>query len=214
MNNYDNQQSKYCYPGTDTLINKYGIKDDKKLEKVETAHTKHRLSELEQNPLTGSFGVKHLQKIHKYIFQDLYSFAGEFREEGIAKGTTFAAPLFLNQNGKELLNRQLKDEKFLKGLNKDEMSKRLSYYMGELNFLHPFREGNGRAQREFIRTLGLKNGYNLDWTRIDKQTMLNASINSVLDSDAFIPVFKEVITNDEPDRDLIKSYQALSKKIS
>ncbi|AIF68410.1 hypothetical protein GZ22_18450 (plasmid) [Terribacillus saccharophilus] len=211
MSNYENQQSKYCYPGTDTLINKYDIKDHKKLEKVETALTEKRLAELDQKPLTGSFGVKHLQKIHKYIFQDLYAFAGEFREEGISKGTTFAAPLFLDQNGKDLLNKQLKNERFLKGLNKDEMSQRLSYYMGELNFLHPFREGNGRTQREFMRTLGLKNGFNLDWSKIDRATMLNASVKSVLDSDAFVPIFKEVIQNDEPDQDLIKGYKSLTK---
>lgn len=211
MSNYDNQQSKYCYLGTNTLINRFDIKDYKKLEQIETALTKNRLAELDQKPLTGSFGVKHLQNIHKYIFQDLYSFAGEFREEGISKGTMFAAPLFLDQNGKELLNKQLKNEKFLKGLGKDDMSKRLSYYMGELNFLHPFREGNGRTQREFMRTLGLKNGYNLDWSKIDRATMLDASIKSVLDSDAFIPVFKEVITNEEPDQDLIKEYKALTK---
>lgn len=206
-------ESKYWYPGTETLINKLNEKDPKRLEELETGITQKRLSELYKKPLHGSFGMKHLQKIHKYIFQDIYPFAGEYREELIQKGTTtFAAPLHIHTNGFELLNKQLKNENFLKGLNKDEFSKRMSYYMGEINLLHPFREGNGRTQREYFRTLGLKNGYEIDWTKIDKETMLKASIRSVLDENAFVEIFHNSIVNDKPDKDLIKQFVKLNRK--
>ena len=54
--------------------------------------------------------------------------------------------------------------------------------MAEINVAHPFREGNGRTQREFIRVLGLNNGFEIDWSRVDRNWVLNASIHSKIDS--------------------------------
>ena len=74
------------------------------------------------------------------------------------------------------------EENYLKGLSKEEMSKKLAYYMAELNVLHPFREGNGRAIREFIRELAAWNGYELDLTKTTPKNMLDACIESVVDT--------------------------------
>lgn len=65
--------------------------------------------------------------------------------------------------------RELKNENYLKGLNKEELAKRLAYYLSELNVLHPFREGNGRTTREFIRQLALKNGYKLNLKKVSQK---------------------------------------------
>lgn len=62
------------------------------------------------------------------------------------------------------------------------MAKKLAYYMAELNVLHPFREGNGRTIREFIRELAKYNGYELDLTKTTPKNMLNACIESVVDT--------------------------------
>ena len=121
--------------------------------------------------------------IHKFIFEDIYPFAGLYRSENIAKDNfMFANWEFIEDNMNSIFG-ELKRENYLKGLTKEEFAKRLTYYMSELNVLHPFREGNGRTTREFIRQLALKNGYNLDLSRFKAEDILNASIESVVDVD-------------------------------
>ena len=68
--------------------------------------------------------------------------------------------------------------------------------MAELNIIHPFREGNGRTVREFIRELALKNSYDINWGLADKESILSASIESVDDYRALIPVLKKCLTKD------------------
>lgn len=77
---------------------------------------------------------------------------------------------------------QLKKENYLANLNKENLSKRLAYYLSELNVLHPFREGNGRTIREFIRQLAYKNGYLLDLQKTTPEEIFNASVKSVYDT--------------------------------
>ncbi|MGG0888971.1 Fic/DOC family protein [Cytobacillus horneckiae] len=210
MNKY-RSQSKYCYPETDVLINKFDEKDQEKLNKLETTFTTRRIYQLYNKPITGSFGLKHLQKIHRFIFQDVYSFAGEFREEQISKGkTTFAHPLHIQTYGMEIF-KELKNERFLKDLNKEKIVERMSYFLGEVNILHPFREGNGRVQREFFRVLAMKNGFELDWSKVNQSEMIEASISSVNDSNAFKNIFMKNIVNEQPDIQLIKQFQSLKK---
>lgn len=174
-------QSMYCYPNTNTLINKLDILDDSLLKQAETELTQLRLYRLYRDPIKGKFSVTHLKSIHKYIFQDVYYFAGKFREETIIKDNTkFCESKFIEKNLKKCIDK-LRKEKFLVGLNQKKLSERLAYYMSELNIIHPFREGNGRAIREFIRCLALKRGYTLNWDAVDKDVLLNTSIESVID---------------------------------
>ncbi len=77
---------------------------------------------------------------------------------------------------------KLKEENYLENYSKEELAKSLAYYMAELNVLHPFREGNGRTIREFIRELAWKNGYILDMQNVQPKEMLEACIKSVIDS--------------------------------
>lgn len=206
MSKYEGQ-SRYCYPGTEVLMNKFLIDDQEKLNKVERLLTGKRLAELYEKPIPGNFNLKHLQNIHQYIFQDLYSFAGEIRDEQIRKGTTyFAHPQHIESYSKEQLQ-FLKGEKFLKGLDVNDFSSRAAYYMGEINMIHPFREGNGRTQREFIRTLAMKNGYELNWNRVDPERLLKASIQSVTDHKELGKVLRDSIVNDLPDRFISKLFE-------
>ena len=102
--------------------------------------------------------------------------------ENIAKGNfRFAEWEYIEQELIKLLDK-LKEENYLQGLSKEELSKKLAYYMAELNVLHPFREGNGRAIREFIRELAAWNGYELDLTKTTPKNMLDACIESVVDT--------------------------------
>ncbi|SEN26591.1 Fic/DOC family protein [Lihuaxuella thermophila] len=192
---YGSDQSRYCYPGTGVLVNHANIRDQEKLLQYEIKVTGIRIAELIERPIEGAFDLPHLQKIHYYIFQDVYPFAGKIREENIAKGTfTFAQAKYIVPSA-EALFRQLHEERCLSGLNGAEFADRAAFYMGELNVLHPFREGNGRALREFIRTLGLNAGYHLDWSRLDHGMILQALIRSTFDCRELADVIRACMMN-------------------
>ena len=91
---------------------------------------------------------------------------------------TFANWEFIDEQLDYLLNK-LKSENYLEDLSKEDLSKRLAFYLSELNVLHPFREGNGRTIREFIRELAYKNGYVLDLTKNSAKEIFDASVKSV-----------------------------------
>ena len=178
---YEARNSIYCYPDSNVLINKLNIKDNKKLEKAEKMIVLAKLYDLRQNKLVGNFDKDHFINIHKYLFEDLYPFAGKFRTENIAKDSfSFAEWEFIDSELDRLLLK-LKEENFLNDLNKEDMAKKLAYYRSELNVLHPFREGNGRTIREFIRELAYKNGYILDYSKTGSEEMLEAMMKSVID---------------------------------
>lgn len=201
-------KSKYEYPDTYVLINKLGIKNDEQLSKAERQLTTIRLMELEKEPFTDeNWDLRHLQKIHKHIFQDVYDFAGKIRDEQIAKGHfQFASPLYINDMSKDLF-KELKKESYLEGLSKEQTSDRLAYYMSEINVIHPFREGNGRTQREFIRSLAQKNGLTIDWDRVDKEEFMKASIASVADYKPLAKQINDSILEKEPSKQIIKEWK-------
>lgn len=180
---YEARNSLYCYKDTNILINKLNIMDAQKLEDIERKLVIVKLYELRQNKKIGNFDIEHFVSIHKFMFEDIYPFAGLFRNENIAKGNfSFAKWEFIEDELKRLLN-DLKEENYLRGLNKEDLTKRLAYYMAELNVLHPFREGNGRTIREFIRQLAFKNNYVLDLQNTESKNMLDACIKSVYDTE-------------------------------
>lgn len=179
---YEARNSIYCYENTDILKNKLNIKDKEKLYDYERKIVLAKLFILRQKEITGNFDIHHFVGIHKFLFEDIYDFAGLFRSENIAKGNfRFAEWEYIEQELIKLLDK-LKEENYLQGLSKEELSKKLAYYMAELNVLHPFREGNGRAIREFIRELAAWNGYELDLTKTTPKNMLDACIESVDDT--------------------------------
>ena len=179
---YETRSSNYCYYGTNILINKLNIKDSKLLQKYEAKITAAKLLSLRQNGIVGNFDVEHLNKIHQYLFEDIYDFAGKFRNENIAKGVfRFAEYEYIEPELRRLLCK-LKNENYLDGLTKEQLAQRLAYYLSELNVLHPYREGNGRTIREFIRELALKNGYVLNLSKVSPKSFLDASIKSIVDT--------------------------------
>jgi len=169
----------YIFPGTNTLRNLAGISDFVELQRFEAISTAQRISELCLEPIRGPFDAPHLQRVHRYIFQDVYSWAGAFRtvNMGTESGSWFCRPEFILQS---LINLflELEREERLKHASQDEFSSKAAHYMGELNAIHPFREGNGRTQREFIRELGIQAGFHVDWALVTRETMYSASIAS------------------------------------
>lgn len=178
---YDKINSNYCYKDSNVLINKLDIHDEKILQKFEAKITAAKLLSIRRKGIIGNFDIEHLKKIHTYLFEDVYPFAGQFRNENIAKGLfRFAEYEYIESELEKLLN-ELKNENYLISLSKDDLAERLAYYLSELNVLHPFREGNGRTIREFIRELALKNNYVLNLSNVSPSDFLNASIKSIVD---------------------------------
>lgn len=174
MPRYD---TTYCYPDSDVLVNRLNITDGDKLAEAERRFTMVRLFELLRNPVPGMFNLNHLCAIHRYIFQDLYEWAGRIRTVDISKGYYFCHCQYI-QTGADKLFKDLKSENLLQNLPLDTFVSRISYYFSEINALHPFREGNGRAQREFVRSLALCNGYLLKFSNVSPEDMIKASIDS------------------------------------
>lgn len=178
---FKQRESRYCYPNSNVLVNRLNIRDSKQLQRYEAKITAAKLLSLRQKGITGQFDSTHFIYIHTYLFEDIYPFAGQFRKENIAKGEfRFAEWEYIEEELKRLLL-QLEKENFLVGLSKKQLAERLAYYISELNVLHPFREGNGRTIREFIRQLALKNGYQLNLKKIPPHQTLEASIKSIID---------------------------------
>lgn len=167
----------YCWPGSRVLKNKLGLQDAEKLADAERHITYLRLVELQKQPVRGQYGFAHLRAIHRYIFGDLYDWAGEIRRgEFLMKGgTVFCRGQYIESYAKSVFDR-LTAEKKLRGLPKEQFVQRMAWYMGEVNALHPFREGNGRTSREFFRQLAKSAGYSLDFGGVDKDALLRADI--------------------------------------
>jgi len=188
-----NYQSKYCYENSSVLVNKLDIKDEKKLQKYEAKITALKALSLRQMGITGNFDKKHFMEIHKYLFEDIYPFAGNLREENIAKEEfRFASWEYIESELDKLLKR-LQIENYLINENKQNLAKKLAYYFSEMNVLHPFREGNGRAIREFIRQLALKNGYTLNLKKILPSKILEASIESIINTENLEKIILECL---------------------
>ena len=174
----------YTFPGFDVLRNIPDIRDLERLAAFEANATAARLVELDAAPLKGHFDVIHLKGIHKCIFQEVYSWAGEFRTVNISKGGhLFGAAAFVERALHDVL-RRLRGENYLMGAKPRAYAQRAGFYMGEINAIHPFRDGNGRAQREFIRELGMQAGFVIDWTKVAREQMTAASLDSFVTGDS------------------------------
>lgn len=190
--------SRYLYKDADVLINHFGIRDRALLNRIERDITDLKLTELQIAPLKGNFNLTHLKAIHEFIFGDIYPFAGKIRREDIFKGTTMFAKYYLVNDGLKKLFAELAAEKFPAAISPDALAGRLAHYMAELNMLHPFCEGNGRAIREFIRELALSRGYEIDWYLIDKNRLLAAmKASATSGNDALEGLLKTALARDE-----------------
>ena len=188
---YTSILSIYCYKGTNVLKNKLGIHDAAKLKKAEEEITLIKQMALMQEPIHGRFTKNHLFSVHRFLFEDVYSFAGHMRREQISKADTMFYPPSLIDRELNKVFAKLKGTGLSNDLNKDEFFEMSAYIMAELNIIHPFREGNGRAIREFIRELALYRNYELNWANISKEHLLKASIESVYNHRVLIDVLKQ-----------------------
>jgi cell filamentation protein len=156
------------------LRNNLDVRDAEELKRVEADLTNWNGLRLAVEPIPGNFDLPHLRAIHRFLFEDLYKWAGELRTVPLAKTDLFCMPEHIASYWAEIFDR-LADENHLTGLDREAFVTRLTHYFADVNALHPFREGNGRAQRAFFAQLSANTGYRLDWQVIDAQRNIDAS---------------------------------------
>lgn len=164
--------------------NKLGITDYDELQRAERDITSYRSAELRESPVVGGFDLKHLQAIHKRLFSDVYQHAGKLRDESISKlhvvageqrlSSSFAPPQDIRNNARRVFNHVAADRQF-KGTTDREFDQKLGRLYADINSLHPFKDGNGRTQREFLRQLALESGRELDFRHITAEQNDRAS---------------------------------------
>lgn len=160
------------------LRNLHGLREARALAAHEAQATTLRLAQLAADRLNGAYDLPHLQGFHRFIFQDVYAWAGELRTVPLAKpGSMFALPAYIESYATEVLG-QLAAEQHLRDLPRDQFADRLTYYYSEINAVHPFREGNGRAQRAFLRQLAIDAEHTLAWEHLDATLLVHASQRS------------------------------------
>lgn len=168
----------YCYKDTDVLINKLNITNDEDLYNAERELVSLRVSALNDNPLKGNFDFNYLKAIHKYLFQDIYRWAGDIRNCNIAKQDLFCLTEHIESFANDIFN-ELKKENYYMDYDYETTILKLVELFADINALHPFREGNGRSQRMFIESLAKINGINLDLTNVSNMDMIVASHESI-----------------------------------
>lgn len=185
-----------CYEGTSCLINKFDIKDETVLKELETTITLTKITEYSLNPLFNTFDVQHYKEIHKYLFGDIYDWAGEYRTVDMSKkGTAFANADSIENLMSKCFER-LNNKNLFQGLNFDDFVDNLVDFYCVTNMIHPFREGNGRTQRAFLTQLINENGYDIDFFKIDTDELMIATIQSANGvTDYLKDIFKYAIKN-------------------
>jgi cell filamentation protein len=140
---------------------------------------------LHDSPLSGALDYTHLKEIHRFLFEDVYTWAGKDRyESGVtaifAKGTTLFTAYDKVPSTASILFDSLKKEHFFTGQDRKTFVKSAALFMNGLNILHPFREGNGRVQRIFMQYLAQNAGYTLYFDKISAHEMVQASIEGAM----------------------------------
>lgn len=167
----------YIDQASGVLRNRLGITNPADLETAEAAIAYAEDVDLDRRPLDGEYDLRHLQAFHRKLFGAIYPWAGELRTVEIAKGASFCPVRNLMSFAEDVFSR-LKRHDYLRNLNRGEFVSGLADHLGDINALHPFREGNGRTQRAFLRQLGRDAGYLVSWTRMDAVRNVEASIRS------------------------------------
>ena len=166
------------YAGTNCLINKFNIQNEEQLAKIEASITLAKSAELERSFISYSFDFEHYKQIHRYLFEDLYDWAGKVRTVDISKkGTNFISAENIEDVANACFDR-LKSHNYFRNVDFEDFVENIVDFYCSTNMLHPFREGNGRTQRIFIAQLIRFCGYDINFSEIDTDELMVATIHS------------------------------------
>jgi len=182
-NSYQYIDPDYKYTDKNgVLYNLVNIGDEKILLAYESLKVSKRVEELFENPIKIK-NSNSLLTIHHYLFQDVYEWAAKVRTVNISKN---GKPFFRGERFNiafQYIDNLLAEYKTIRKTNKQELAQKLAEILDNVNFLHPFREGNGRTQREFMRLLALEKGLTLNLTPPDNADIYERYMQGTINSD-------------------------------
>lgn len=200
----------YTYPPYHTTLrNKFELDDPDTLDQVERRMVGIRSRE----PLpSGDFDLKHLQAIHRHLFQDMYAWAGEIRTVRIGKGGNWFVHPEKISDAMAWVHTELSERDYLKGLSGVEFAKGAAETIGHVNYVHPFREGNGRTQLMYLSQLAERAGHPVNLAELKPSDWVYASVQSFATNyDPMARAIQSIIIGDQlPER----NRQADEKDIS
>lgn len=172
---YEAYDDPYCYPGSSVLINKPRLLKQSTLDNFENEAVTVRM---EQALPTGRLDAIHYRAIHRHLFQDVYDWAGEIRTVRIGReGHWFCYPEYI-AGQLDRLFAWLRARDGLTGRARPDFVAGATHVLSELNAIHAFRDGNGRAQMAFMAELAQRAGHPLRLDRLERETFIPAMIAS------------------------------------
>ncbi|KAF1312305.1 Fic/DOC family protein [Pseudomonas putida] len=181
---YGSEQDSECYPGTDVLINLLELHDPDDLEDAERYLSALAASRLEFLP--PPYSLDSLKQIHSALFSSIYSWAGRVRSSAISKGSTrFCSPEFIEPETRKEFSR-IAAAGWFEGYSRDQLITAVAEAYGTLNVAHPFREGNGRAQRILFEWIIVNAGFSITWEAVERDDWIHANILSYHGDDGYL----------------------------
>lgn len=172
----------YTDPKTGILRNLGDITDPDDLLFFESGAVAKRIQELYEKPIKIK-GVDSLLSIHRHLFQDVYSWAGKRRKVEISKAGKQFFPTTHFDNAFRYIDTLISDYRSISKENNLQIAEKLAEILDNVNYLHPFREGNGRAQREFLRLLASEKGLTLNLNPPDNKNVYDQYMQGTINSD-------------------------------
>ena len=170
----------YTDPKTGVLRNLANVTDFDTLVLIESGAVTKRIAELQANPIKIK-NTSTLLDIHKYLFQDIYSWAGKIRTVEISKGGKPFFPLSHFRNAFMFIDTLIAEYRKIDRKDKARLTHKLAEILDNINYLHPFREGNGRTQREFLRLLAKEKGLSLNLNPPDNVDIYERYMSETID---------------------------------
>lgn len=187
--------SDSCYPGTSVLVNKLGIQNQAQLDENETLIVGVKSLQFELAPFPEPLDFNYYKKLHRFLFDELYEWAGTVRSIDLSKQHTRFCPVSEIESLAGRMFSRIEQMDFLCGLPREDFIAELTDFYSSVNYLHPFREGNGRTQRLYFRQLAQRAGYKLDFAAVDSDRMMIATIHAASGIEETLRnVFDEIIT--------------------
>jgi cell filamentation protein len=189
----------YLIPGTAVLRNLVGADSVTMLTTAEGDLSFVRALEILDDPVPVTNDLTELKEIHRRLFHDVFDWAGHIRSVDVRKdvpGAEFFMPFGLIERAAEVSFRELAEEDHLKGLSRHDFIQRLAVHYEKINYVHPFREGNGRTQRIFWNRVALEAGWQLDWRPVHGEENHAAARAGSDDGnlEPLIAMFEKVVT--------------------
>jgi len=188
----------YVDPEVGDLRNLLGAKTPEELRILEPQAVFANELEMTEMDIPRTDDLVELRAIHAQLFKGVYNWAGQLRTVDIKKhraGAGFFLPVGYIEQASSVVFNELTQERVLRGLPRDTFVERLTYFYDQLNYIHPFREGNGRTQRVFWQRVSNDAGYVIEWERVvgDENDLACVAAMEHNDREPLLVMFTQIV---------------------